>query len=71
MKYKFMKRDGKWIVFEVDTEQVIDTFAFEADARKMARFMNRGGAFAGWTPTFMMISCAIDPIDTQLESLLA
>jgi hypothetical protein len=42
----------------------VDSFYFEEDAIDMAKFMNRGGAFDGFTPSFMTI-----PIKVKNENL--
>jgi len=52
--------DFIWHVYELTTEQVIQSFYFEDDAMAMAQFMERGGAFAGFTPTFMLRSVNLD-----------
>lgn len=43
-------------VYEKQTEQVIDFFYFHEDAEKIVDFMEKGGAFNGFTPTFMLRS---------------
>jgi hypothetical protein len=43
-----------WVVKETTTEQVIEKFAFKDDAVAKMKFLNRGGAFAGFTPSFMV-----------------
>ena len=43
-----------WVIFEVKTEQVIQLFLFEDDAREYLSFLEVGGAFAGYTPGFML-----------------
>ena len=41
-------------VYENSTEQVIDFFYFEEDAIKCMNFLNNDGAFAGFTPSFVL-----------------
>lgn len=41
-----------WCVYEHATELVVNDFYFEDEARQYIKFLNRGGAFAGWTPSF-------------------
>mgnify|MGYP006272959241 CR=1 FL=1 len=43
-----------WHVFENTTQQVISTFIFEDDAQEYCRFLEKGGAFAGFTPSFVL-----------------
>lgn len=54
--------DFLWSVVETLTDQVIDSFIFEEEARSYARFLNGGGAFAGFTPSFMLLKIEA-PID--------
>jgi hypothetical protein len=43
-----------WVVFEEATAQVISEFFFEDDASAACEFFERGGAFAGFTPSFVL-----------------
>lgn len=43
-----------WHVYEVQTGQVVDSFFFEEDALQRATEMERGKAFAGFTPSFIL-----------------
>lgn len=43
-----------WCVYERLTDQVVESFYFEEEAQEYIRFLNNGGAFAGWTPAFML-----------------
>jgi hypothetical protein len=52
----FLNSDFSWCVVETATEQIIKTFFFEEDAVKYNRFLNKGAAFDGWTPAFMLIN---------------
>lgn len=58
--------DFMWEVYEIESEHVIGRFFFEDDAIKSARFMERGGGFDGFTPTFILIPVAA-PRDINLE----
>ena len=46
--------DFIWCVMENKTEQLIKAFEFEEDASVYCEFLNEGGAFAGFTPTFIL-----------------
>jgi hypothetical protein len=41
-------------VYENRTEQVYDFFFFDEDAQKCKTFLEKGGAFEGFTPGFML-----------------
>lgn len=43
-----------WCVFEYATDQVVKAFYFEDDAQDYINFLVKGGAFAGWTPPFIV-----------------
>ena len=48
-----MGEDFLWAVHENLTDQVVDTFFFEEDAFDYMQFLEDGGAFGGFTPSFM------------------
>jgi len=52
-----------WCVYEASTDQVIESFYFEDEALDYIKFVSSGGAFAGWTPQFMMTE-----FETRAES---
>jgi hypothetical protein len=41
-------------VVETSTQQVIRTYNAYKEAKEFMRYLNLGGAFDGWTPTFML-----------------
>jgi hypothetical protein len=43
-----------WCVHETATEQIIDTFFFMDDAQEYCQFLEAGGAFDGFTPSFVI-----------------
>jgi hypothetical protein len=46
--------DFIWCVMESTTEQLIDAFLFKDDAEEYAKFLESGGGFDGWTPSFIL-----------------
>ena len=48
-----------WCIFEFATEQVVHSSESKRDADKYKKFLERGGAFNGFTPSFMMIDTSI------------
>jgi hypothetical protein len=42
-------------VYEKATEQAFDFYLFLDDAKEVANFLETGGAFDGFTPSFMLI----------------
>jgi hypothetical protein len=54
--------DFRWVVHEASTDQIIDTFIFEDEAQEYCEFLEEGGAFNGFTPTFMLNKVEI-PMD--------
>lgn len=46
--------DVVWLVDEISTDQVVAEFWFEEDAAEFAKFLESGGGFAGFTPSFIL-----------------
>jgi len=46
--------DFIWCVMENKTKQLIKAFAFEDEAEEYSEFLGEGGAFDGFTPTFIL-----------------
>lgn len=58
--------DFVWSVIETQTNQIIQSYVFEEEADSYARFLNGGGAFNGFTPSFMLQEVVIsDNINDQ------
>lgn len=55
-------------VFEEQTQQVIDFYYFLDDAVETAKFMESGGAFAGFTPAFMLREVNVGHTTEDLNS---
>ena len=49
-----------WYVHELMTDQIVAEYFFEEDAEALCLFLERGGAFAGHTPSFMMVKVLTD-----------
>jgi hypothetical protein len=49
-----------WYVHELMTDQIVAEYFFEEDAAALCLFLERGGAFAGHTPSFMMVKVPTD-----------
>lgn len=48
------EHDFIWCVMENQTEQLIQAFEFEDEALEYANFLKDGGAFDGFTPSFIL-----------------
>lgn len=64
--------EWNYAVRETRTEQVITTFtpgipAYASEARRYTKFLNNGGAFDGFTPSFVLVKVEI-PIDQEFAS---
>jgi hypothetical protein len=55
MNYKLKIENGVSVI-ETATEQVIKHFDNMDSARKFMRHLNLGGAFDGWSPSFILKS---------------
>ena len=54
MNYKVVEVNGTFVVEEKATKQIIETFEEYTDAKKYMKFLNLGGAFDGFTPSFIL-----------------
>ena len=52
MNYKIVQDAKGYSVLEVPTDQVIETYNYHSDAKKMMKHLNLGGGFDGATPNF-------------------
>lgn len=43
-----------WQVFENPSQQVVAEFFFEEDAQELCSFLESGGGFSGFTPSFIL-----------------
>lgn len=43
-----------WLVYENASDQVVAEFFFEEDAAALCEFLERGGGFSGFTPSFIL-----------------
>lgn len=73
MKYSCMaiqteENDFRWVVHETSTDQIIDTFIFEDEAQEYCEFLEAGGGFNGFTPTFILNRVEI-PMDINEQFL--
>lgn len=54
MNYKLIEKSDLYQIFETKTSQVIESFSDKEKARKYLRYLNLGGSFDGFTPSFML-----------------
>ena len=69
--YHIGNADFVWCVIEEPTEQVIQSFDFEEDADEYCKFLNKGGAFDGFTPTFLLRSVNLKQINSTFQETFA
>lgn len=43
-----------WLVYENTSDQVVAEFFFEEDAQELCSFLEKGGGFSGFTPSFIL-----------------
>jgi len=61
-----------WCVMEESTEQLIRAFEFEDEADEYCDFLDRGGAFDGFTPSFILREVAYERnINQEFSSILS
>ena len=54
MKYKVLKRSKNFVVLEHTTKLIIKKFDQQAKAHEYKKFLEDGGAFDGFTPSFII-----------------
>jgi hypothetical protein len=52
--YKIVEIGGSFVIEEKNTGHLIRAFDNYNEAKKYMKFLNLGGAFSGWTPTFIL-----------------
>jgi hypothetical protein len=52
--YQVSEIAGAYAVMEKHTEQIIEVYFDQQEAKKYMKFLNLGGAFDGLTPNFML-----------------
>ena len=64
--------DFIWCVIETSTDQLIRAFEFEDEANNYSKFLNRGGAFDGFTPSFVLqeVASLID-VNREFSSFIS
>lgn len=60
-----------WTVYEVMSDQYIDMFHFRDDAEELAHFLNQGGAFDGFTPSFILKPVPTTDLNAKFERFIA
>ena len=65
-----IENDFMWEVYEAPTERVIDSFFFEEDAVRYAKFLESGGGFNGWTPNFILTEVVFDDAINQKFNMM-
>lgn len=58
-------------VFEEETQQVIQFHYFLDDAKSQAKFLENGGAFRGYTPSFILIETPLKKSREELNMQLS
>lgn len=52
--YKLTKNGEEFDLVEIQTEQLIKKSSDYTELKNIYKFMRDGGAFSGWTPSFML-----------------
>lgn len=69
--YIVEKANNAWHVFETTTAQIVGKFQSENDSKDYRKFLMLGGAFDGYTPSFILNHMVkkLPDINSELESL--
>lgn len=55
MNYKLIKGENNTFhIKETATDLIIESFSEQSEAKKYMKFLNLGGAFDGFTPSFIL-----------------
>jgi hypothetical protein len=54
LDYTVIENKGQFLVQEKATGYTIKSFNYRDDAKKYMKFLNLGGGFSGWTPSFIL-----------------
>jgi len=60
-----------WIVHETVSDQIVAQFFFEEDAVELCSFLESGGGFAGFTPSFILQRVPIPDINQTFQAEFA
>lgn len=60
-----------WRVYEKASEQIVAEFFFEDDAQELCQFLERGGGFAGFTPSFILQKVPVKNINETFQAEFA
>lgn len=54
LDYKVVEKENKFMVEEKATGHTVKSFKNKEEAKKYMKFLNLGGGFSGWTPSFIL-----------------
>ena len=57
-----------WLVYENNSDQVVAEFFFEDDAQELCAFLENGGGFAGFTPSFILQRVPVSNINENFQA---
>jgi len=60
-----------WCVYEKASEQVVAELFFEDDAQELCKFLEKGGGFAGFTPSFILQRVPVKNINENFQAEFA
>lgn len=60
-----------WLVYEQTSDQVVAEFFFEEDAAELCKFLENGGGFAGFTPSFILQRVPVQDINQNFQAEFA
>jgi len=64
--------DFIWCVIETSSRQLIKAYEFEDESEEYCKFLNKGGAFDGWTPSFILQEVVMQSdVNQEFKSFLS
>lgn len=65
------KEELLWIVYENASDQIVAEFFFEEDAEELCSFLENGGGFSGFTPSFILQKVPFQDINQNFQAEFA
>jgi hypothetical protein len=60
-----------WMVYEQQSDQIVAQFFFEEDAAELCKFLEKGGGFSGFTPSFILQRVPVQDINKDFQAEFA
>jgi len=66
MNYKVIQKKNTYAIVEKSTDHIV-AFGVEKEMKTRCRFLNLGGAFDGWTPSFVLKKIFVEKFENTVS----